>query len=448
MSGKPKWNGRGSELNLLEKQINDNEYLRRPFFISRIADLGPDRFREAQGEPVAEIMESIVRREGPRLIGDSSDLDAQFASDLYGQVLSEVARMMMDDETDGIEADLVGLLVEEVFAEHTSREMVNALSQRAHALALLEEDAGDPRRRRFPHETVRAYFFARNIFEYFPEHGATNGLYRIPLSTDDFRIFNRVARRRSMEEQYGLRTSMLDKLREATSYDYLRSNVAGLLLSFAPLQDDEDTLDGDSLVLANLELLDVWMADLLGAQKTELHGCRINRLDVRGADLRQARFSNTKVFELLADSYVKFGETVPDVQSLIVYEQHQETPLYGHEANDWISTRRSTADDDGPDPDERLTLLHKFARISMRQYAIRSKMDLNDPTSRKILDSPLWPSLRELLERHGRLEVENIAASGPSSEWFHLVAGAEFLDPESAAQDSTRRILEELSAPL
>ena len=81
----------------------------------------------------------------------------------------------------------------------------------------------------------------------------------------------------------------------------------------------------------------------------------------------------------------------------------------------------------------------------MRQYAIRSGQGNDDPASGKILRSPLWPGLRELLFRHRRLEVPDYEAAGPKSEWFHLVAGAEFLDPASDVQDSTREILSELN---
>ena len=449
MSSNPDWTGQDAELNLLERQAEDSEYLRRPFFLSRIADLGPDRFREAQGEPVVELMESIVRREGPKLIGDATDIAPELASELCGQILSEVARMMMDDETDVVDQEWLALLIEEAFADHADPELVKALAQRAHALALLEEEAGDPRSRSFPHETVRSYFFARNIFDYFPEHGATNGMYRVPLGADDFRIFNRVARHRPTDVLNRLRKSMSEKLREATGYGYLRSNLGGLLLSTAPLADDDAALGDEPFALAHVELRDAWMADLLGAQRVELHDCLIHRLDVRGADLRHARFSGTTAFELLADPYVRFGETTPEVHSLIVYEEGRERRLFGPEAGSWVSARRSRSDQDDPEPDERLELLYKFARVSMRQYAIRSSMDLNDSPSRKILSSPHWRALRALLERHERLEVDgDRAASGPNSKWFHLIAGAEFLAPESATLTSTRRILDELNAPL
>ena len=444
LSNHEKWRNQKVVLNSLEKQIKSSEYLRRPFLISRIADLGPEYFQDAQGEPIAELMESIVRREGEKLTGASADVSPELASQLYGEVLSEVARMMMDDETNEIETDLVELLIEEVFTGHANPEMVNALVQRAKALALLEEEAGDGNKRKFPHETVRSYFFARNVFDYFPEHGATTGLHRVPLSADDFRIFNRVARRKSTFEQGRLREKLLARLREPGGYDYLRSNIGGLLLSFAPLE--EDGSEDDVLVLSHLELRDVWMADLLGIQKISLNGCHIHRLDVRGADLGGVRFSNTEIFELLADPFVKFGTSVPKPHSIIVYEHFKEKRLF-EGVSDWIAGRTPISDRDDTDPDERWNLLEKFARISMRQYSIRSIPDQMDPTSKKIIESRVWPSLRTLLESHGRLEVNaTLPASGPRSEWFHLVAGEEFLNPGPTSQESTRRILEELNA--
>ena len=444
LSNHEKWRNQKVVLNSLEKQIKSSEYLRRPFLISRIADLGPEYFQDAQGEPIAELMESIVRREGEKLTGASADVSPELASQLYGEVLSEVARMMMDDETNEIETDLVELLIEEVFTGHANPEMVNALVQRAKALALLEEEAGDGNKRKFPHETVRSYFFARNVFDYFPEHGATTGLHRVPLSADDFRIFNRVARRKSTFDQERLRDNLLAKLRERGGYDYLRSNIGGLLLSFAPLE--EDGSEDDVLVLSHLELRDVWMADLLGIQKISLNGCHIHRLDVRGADLGGVRFSNTEIFELLADPFVKFGTSVPKPHSIIVYEHFKEKRLF-EGVSDWIAGRTPISDSDDTDPDERWNLLEKFARISMRQYSIRSIPDQMDPTSKKIIESRVWPSLRTLLESHDRLEVNaTLPASGPRSEWFHLVAGEEFLNPGPTSQESTRRILEELNA--
>ena len=443
LSNREEW--RDKMDSLLERRIESSEYLRRPFFISRIADLGPDRFKDAQGEPIAELMESIVRREGEKLTGVSADVSAELATNLFVEVLSEVARMMMDDETSEIEIGFVELLLEEVFTGHANPEMVKALVQRAKALALLEEEAGDGSKRSFPHETVRSYFFGLSVFDYFPEHGATTGLYRVPLSADDFRIFNRVARRKSLPDQRRLRKALLEKLREPSGYDYLRSNIGGLLLSFAPLEEDGD--EDDVLVLSHLELRDVWMADLFGTQRVRLDGCHVHRLDVRGADLGKVQFANTEVFELLADPFVKFGTSVPVVHSIIVYQDSKGTRLYDG-ISEWIAQRSRTSVHGDAGPDERWSLLEKFARISMRQYSIRATDEM-DPVSKRILASPLWPELRTLLEKRDRLEVNRThPASGPKSEWFHLVAGEEFLNPGPASQPSTHRILEELNVEI
>ena len=444
LSHRDEWRDRRTELNSLKRQIESSEYLGRPFFISRIADLGPDGFRDAQGEPIADLMESIIQREGKKLTGVSTDIDAGLAADLYGEVLSEVARIMMDDETNEIETDLVELVLEEAFTGQANPEMVSALVQRARALSLLEEERGGGNKRMFPHETVRSYFFARSIFDYFPRYGATTGLHRVPLSADDFRIFNRVARRKPESDQRQLREKLLAKLRDPGGYDYLRSNIGGLLLSFAPLVENER--EDDALVLSHLEFRDVWLADLLGTQKAILNGCHVQRLDVRGADLRGVQFSNTEVVELLADPFVKFGTSAPDVNSIVVYEHFKEQdPLFSG-ISEWIAQRSQTSGTDGADMDEKWLLLEKFARISMRQYSIRFSDDQMDHASRKIFTSPSWPELRNLLTRYDRLEVSNRpAASGPKSEWFHLVAGEEFLNPGPGCQDSTRLILEELN---
>ena len=447
LSRRSAWRGRNRELEIVEKQVGEIAYLGRPFFVSQLADLGPDRFQEAQGDPVADLMEGIVRREGPKLTGEASGIDPQHASALYRRVLSETAQMMMDDETDAVDVDLVGLVIEEVFTDQADAETVKALAQRAGALALLEETAGDGGKRSFPHETVKSYFFAHSVFEQFPEHGASTGWRRVPLSADDFRIFNRVAGRRTPEEQARLRERLLAGLRAANGYDYLRANLGGLLLAFAPLAEDGSS-EGDSLQLANLELSDAWMADVLGAPRVRMARCDIHRLDVRGADLRGVRFSDVRVHELIVDPFVRFGESVPQVNSVVRYDKSGK-PRWLDSPSEWIeqqAAKPAPVDRDGPD--ERWRLLEKFARISMRQYAIRSVKGNDDPAARKILGSPFWPDLRELLTRHGRLEAPDNEAAGPRSEWFHLVAGSEFLDPQGPVQDSTRKILAELNVGL
>ena len=438
------WRDGARALSSIRQRLESSEYLRRPFFVSRIADLGPDYLHNNQGEPIAELMESIVRREGGKMASVASDVSAELASRLCGELLAQVACLMMDDESNEIEIGYVELLLEDVFTDQVNLEMVHALVQRAKAVALLEEVSGDQNKRRFPHETIRSYFFGQSVFEQFPEQGATTGLYRVPLSAEDFRIFNRVARRRHLDEQRRLRECLLSELPKSSDYDYLRSNIGGLLLAFAPLAEDE--VD-DELELSRIEFRDVWIGELVGTQRIHLKGCFMNRLDVRGADLREVRFSNTEVYELLADPFVKFGSSVPVVRSIIVYEHFKETRLR-EGISEWIAQKSDPVPRADTGPDERWYLLERFARISMRQYSIRSGEDQMDAASRRVIESPHWESLCALLDKHGRLEVsDTLSASGPKSMWFHLVAGHEFLNARGSVQDSTRRILDELNVP-
>ena len=64
LSRRDEWKGKNRELAIVEKQIVSVEYLRRPFFVSEIAKLGPAAVHEAQGEPIGHLMDSIVQKGG------------------------------------------------------------------------------------------------------------------------------------------------------------------------------------------------------------------------------------------------------------------------------------------------------------------------------------------------------------------------------------------------
>ena len=123
------------------------------------------------------------------------------------------------------------------------------------------------------------------------------------------------------------------------------------------------------------------------------------------------------------------GKTVADDD--VIFLRIQLPP--SRDVRVWLSNRR-------------WYLLESFARISMRQYSIRSIEDQMDHASKRIIASPLWPELCTLLEKYDRIEVSTTQpASGQISEWFHPVAGDEFLNLGQSSRASTRRILEELN---
>ena len=442
LSLKSEWKGKRNKtyINQVEKQARSIDYLRRPFFISRIAELEPKEYAEVGGDPISYLMESMILRESKKmpLVGSDNN-GVEVIAELYSEILAETARLMMDDESNRIEVEILRLIAEDVFEGNLTRETIDALVQRVETFALFEADMNDDEARVFPHENIRSYFYSKYILSHFYQFGATNGMYRVPLSMEDFRIFNGVVRRASWENQKELRQAMMKTLRGSNSHGYLASNIGGLLLAFFPLEGDEDAFS-----LANLDLRDAWLADQTGVQRGSLNNITISRLDVRGADLSGITFENVVVTEMLVDRFVRFGKSVPEITSLNLHDVSagKQKVFEPSEIRDWMDGKFEN-EQSFKTPDKRWKLLEKFSRISLRQYWIRD----GDEDTRRITRSDHWDDLCDVLRYYGRLEMsEKVPASGRPTKWYHLVSGHEFLqydDPE-CLEESTVEILKKL----
>lgn len=442
LSLKSKWKGKGNKIyrNQVERQTWSIDYLRRPFFVSRIADLEPRDYAEIGGDPISYLMESMILRESKKIVpADSENINGISITDLYSEILAETARLMMDDETNRIEVEMLRLIAESVFEGNLTKEMIDAFAQRVETFALFEADVNDEGVRIFPHENIRSYFYSKYVVNHFCQFGATNGMYRVFLSLEDFRIFNGIVRRASLENQKNLRHAMMKTLRSSTSYGCMPSNIGGLLLAFLPFEDDENAFS-----LANLDLTDAWLADQTDIQKGSLNNVTISRLDVRGADLSGITFENVVVSEMLVDQFVRFGESVPEIKSLNLHNATAgKSRIFDPtEVHDWINVKVKK-EQNLKTPDQRWKLLEKFSRVSLRQYWIRD----GDEDTKRITRSDHWEGLCDLLRRHDRLETsEKVQASGRPAKWYHLVSGHEFLqyDDPRPLEESTVEILKEL----
>lgn len=451
------WSNDREALRQMRNQAQHIEYIRRPFFVSLVSNLGPDTFKESGGEPIVDLMNKMISRESRKIVPQgSSDIDSTRVEELYNEFLAEVARSMMDDETDSIELGWLAIFLEEAFTGELNREMIEAIKNRAGTLAMLEQDKDDSDLRVFPHEAIKSYFFSKSIINYFPEHGPTNALFRIPLLLESLSMFNKVVRGCKLQPQRALRAKLFEALSKNNT-GYIKSNIAGLLLSFLPLENEEPEDDRRFRIGPYLELQDVWMGEHTGLQMGELSNCHISRLDVRGADFSEVRFDDVVVTELLVDNFVKFGETAPDVRrSLTLDLRHSPTAAKKglisefdpNKIKSWISGRSDKgAMDIVPDP--RWKVLEKYARISVKQYWQRT----SDDEMVRLIRSQHWEGLVELLNRYDRLRVkDHMDSSGPSksTNWLHLVDGREFLNFREQGypiQETTKKILQELNVP-
>lgn len=448
------WSSDREALEQIKNQAQYIEYIKRPFFVSLVSELGPDKFKESGGDPIIDLMNNMILRESEKIAPNSVEIGIDRMGELYANILAEVARIMMDDETDSIEVDLLALIIEETFTGELNKEAIEAIKNRAGTLAMLEQDKADPNSRVFPHEAIKSYFFSKSLVDYFPEYGPTNSLFRIPLNVEALNIFNRVVRTNDLQKQYILRDKLLETLSKS-NIGYIKSNIGSLLLSFLPLENDQPGY-GKDFVLAHLSMQDAWMREHTDVQRGKLSNCHISRLDVRGTDLSEVEFQDVTVNELLVDHFVKFGETAPDVKLSLIYSSldtnaSMKPEFDPNEIKDWISRRSHkkmteiTAGRIITDP--RWKILEKFARISMRQYWLRT----SDIEAIKLMKSDNWKDLVELLKRYDRLqETHRKHAAGPSSIWLHLVDGRDFLSFDEqgySVRSSTREILRELGVP-
>ena len=317
LSEQPKWNVNDNRrfLNQIERQMKEIEYLRRPFFVSEFSKLAPSESSEVAGDPIAHLMGNVVDREVEKLLpreGERTSVGS--ISDLYTKILSEAAGMMMDDESDSIDVELLRLIAEEVFVD-LNEETKKSLVQRVESFALFEKrkpsDLGDDGVRVFPHETIRSYFYSKHLLDYFPRHGATTAMYRVPLSSEELQIFNGVVRSVSPSEQKALRRSMKNALETKSAIGDFSSNLGGLLLSFMPFEEDQE-----DFVLSDLQLRNAWMTDPAGTQRGDLINLQITRLVAENADLSGISFRNVEVYEMFVGPSVKFGDSMPNVKLL------------------------------------------------------------------------------------------------------------------------------------
>ena len=450
LSHNKNWSRDREALGQIKRQAQQIEYIKRPFFVSLVSELGPDKFKESGGEPIVDLMNHMILRESEKIVPNSVEVDINRVGELYTEILAEVARTMMDDETDSIEVDLLALIIEIAFTGELSKEAVEAVKNRAGTLAMLEQNKADSNSRVFPHDAIKSYFFSKSLVDYLPKYGPTNALFRVPLHVEDLNIFNRVVRDSDLQKQHTLRDKLFEALSKS-SIGYIRSNIGSLLLSFLPLEND-DLEYGRDFVIAHLNMQDAWMGEHTDSQRGKLSNCHISRLDVRGADLSGVEFQDVIVNELLVDNFVKFGETAPDVKSSLTRDLRfspagantgMKSEFNLNEIRNWIS-RRSYKRATQIVPDPRWNILEKFARISMRQYWLRT----SDIEAKKLMKSQHWGDLENLLKRYNRLQVTRSKhAAGPASAWLHLVDGREFLNFSEQGcpiQESTKKILREL----
>ena len=403
--------------------FEEDSYALRPFFISEIA-----RFRDDYGMfdgfidfPLASLVDSIVRREVKLLISFMPDVDESKLAALLNQFFQEVARTMSDAETDRLDLSSIQLICEMVFGGSVSEEAVAVLRHRVSAFALLEQDLS-PDDRRFSHSEIQDFFLAQNYIQLIISGQSSKSLSRNIIGSDLLDTFYEITSRLSLNDYSRFYFAANLRLTEAPSVTQEGKNILALILATAERFREIDA----SPAFPGFTLDELCLRGELASCEL-VHGT-ISLLDARGCDFSAMRLNDVGITTLLADDATRTPATMPEPYNLQLVRSGRVDSIYDpKERGAWLEQHRPPAEG-SIEVSEKWQLLLRIARVVNRQKWIR---DVEDDLAGRLLQNPLWPSVREVLENRNLLLVrESVDASGPRSSFYRLLQADDFLSPK------------------
>ncbi|WP_400087172.1 hypothetical protein [Yoonia sp. R78084] len=419
------WQARKNEL---EARFGEYYWLRRPFFVSQIAAMPPERFLETGDEPIVALCDSIVEREVQKL-GLPAEVSPKEGKELVYSILTEAARTMMDYEVGYVDSSLLELAVEIACEEilPDAKQLSQALSARARTLTLLEPAHGSGKRdnRMFAHEKIKAFFYSRHLLDEMMREGPLpTGLRRNQLTLSDLSIFSALITGSENVLIAEFLARIREKSKNETKGSLLASNLAALEIS-CPCPSGVDPS-----FMTNISIIDATTSDQTAITFRDVY---INRFDVSDSDLRSCEFLSCEIGELIVSKATRFGKTTPKAFKLVGKAfDGTETKMHEEEA---IERELSIL---GPNEiKEAVHVLPKtveiLVRLMLKGHWVRLEQD--DHRGKRLVERQDWPTISKLLTKHGVLETRNIGAGGGPGEFVHLKSAQDFLTGESESPE-------------
>lgn len=411
------------ELNSSEaaELLKPESYVLRPYFLSTIAPLGG--VNSVLGEIVSPrdfLVRSFLQREA-KLITHRVNMDESIAAELLWELFELVALEMAEAETESVDLPFLQLAVDCTF-ERTLKDPSDLakLRHKAGSFALMDIDARQGFRR-FPHTEISNHFLASALFKEVLSGKIPRFLRRGYFGTDFLLIAGEQMLDLPAEKFRDLRSRLTNLMRNDVGAERLSDNVTSLLVTSAVVDTSEELLierasAGDAVVFGT-------------AGSARMVEVNINRFDCRGANLSAINFGGCFTSVLVADGQTLFGETRPEVGSLMVEAAGKTSMRYDPEEIDaWISAHQAHLDKSQVE-NEATRLLEKVARAFLRQFFIKS--DPIDHAGRYLSDD-LWPAIEERLTLAGRLRrTDRKDASGKRGEFIHIINPGALLERAS-----------------
>lgn len=396
--------------------FEDGSYALRPFFLKELAngEVAKSIEMDAVGDLLQFLVEKMIEREASKFGDDVEAITNLEQRKLFvRRFLEETARDMADNQSDAIPGDTLGWISEVVAADIVSPALVGILKNRASVVAFLETD--DRRGyRRFTDDQIGNYFLAYATLKSINDGELPKHVRRNILGLEFLENFSSAMRSIPQSEVDCFVNSAISQIDRIADYDRSRRNLATLVIAMLSVQE----LSHETCIS------DVSLDETLFVETVSpivLKNVTIAQLYARGADFRKVSFTGQCVIvSFIADETTIVSEKMP-VPSFI--NLPEKTLFSPEDKVNWFVNRFVAVLSDYK-PDIRVllerfplfTLLHKIART--RSYWIK---DNEEKASRRIFDDPLWPDLKEILEKHELLVVaDNVGAGGRPGAYYHL----------------------------
>ncbi|MGQ7791809.1 hypothetical protein ACUN0C_05295 [Faunimonas sp. B44] len=419
-----------------------DSYALRPFFLKRVRELLDEDIEFQTYPPLFSLVNSMVNREADKFPEPVSE--AWAVSDRRKFViglLGEVARDMAENQSDSIEEEALAWLVEAVVEDKIDDELIRLLKNRVQAIAFLENDDRN-NRRKFAHSEFYNYFLCYAIRQAVQQQEVPKFIRRTLIGPDLLVTMSYYIMSLDDDSASRVLMELLETKKLTSGMDRADRNLSALILSCLPIVD--------SSKIARLPGLNVDDAVVRGAVgNVTLEEASINQLDIRECDLSGVEFRNVTLATAIVDSTTRVSPSFPDPGWLQLIDRGKEEYVQGAAAADWLNKhgRRPSTEGMGPsyariDETHKLVItLKKVCRVMLRQHWVRS--DGEDHVNR-LVNSLEWQILADVLRKHNLLEKrDNKQASGPPSAFYHVRHAREILMWDRGNMD-VRRFLDDL----
>lgn len=433
--------------------LEPDSYALRPFFISKLGETETAAsFHESSGTSLLPILVNLMlERESQkfgapveRVLGPKARF--RYADDF----LQEAAQYMADDQADIINVVPLTWMVEIALpAEMKDPDTINLLKNRAGMKAFLAEDAL-PGYRRFSHSELFNYFLSAAAIGVVSRGEIPKFAHRNIFSADFLAVFVEVFRHIANENPNRARM-FFDHAREwAKNYHAIDRSARNLgAWVVAALPTIGDIADGNEVIA--IGPVDADETILRGtASPALLRRVSANQIDIRGADLRELTFEECALATAIVDDNTCVPVSFPMPKRLRV--QSGADGLKSEDMWDpkpiaqWLDShgRAPTEDDREQAINERhgemLRLLGGACRSST--FWISEKIETKADT---FVNNPLWPTVLDLLRKHGHLLETQKAAKGRNAHFVHIRQPYRILanDP---TQEDVKRFYDDLAA--